>query len=77
MEIKKLKPDEISDFRSLVEIFKTVFENEEPIADQDQLGKLLADPDFMVFVVRQDHKIAGGLTSYVLVLRDKTSGLPL
>lgn len=66
MEIKKLNDNEVSDFRSLVEIFKNVFENEEPIADNEQLGQLLCKPDFMVFVVRQKNKIVGGLTVYIL-----------
>jgi aminoglycoside 3-N-acetyltransferase I len=66
MEIKKLNHNEVSDFRSLVEIFKTVFENEEQITDNEQLGKLLSKPDFMVFVVRQNEKIVGGLTIYIL-----------
>ncbi|MFM9946645.1 MAG: GNAT family N-acetyltransferase [Saprospiraceae bacterium] len=66
MEIKKLNHNEVSDFRSLVEIFKNVFENEEQITDNEQLGKLLSSPDFMVFVVRQNNKIVGGLTIYIL-----------
>lgn len=66
MEVKKLSQGEISDFRNLVEIFKDVFENEEPISDKNQLGKLLSDPGFIVFVVRQNNKIVGGMTIYVL-----------
>lgn len=66
MEIKKLNPDDVADFRSLAEIFKTVFENEEPIADREQLALLLSKPDFMVFVVRQNNKVVGGLTIYIL-----------
>jgi aminoglycoside 3-N-acetyltransferase I len=66
MEIKKLNNDEVADFRKLVEIFKNVFENEEQITDNGQLTKLLTDPGFMVFVVRKNNKIAGGLTIYIL-----------
>lgn len=66
MEIKKLNHDDVADFRSLVEIFKIVFENEEQISDNGHLGKLLSKPDFLVFVVRQNSKIVGGLTIYIL-----------
>jgi aminoglycoside 3-N-acetyltransferase I len=66
MEIKKLNHNEVSDFRNLVEIFKEVFENEAQISDNEQLSKLLSAPNFMVFVVRIDNKIVGGLTIYTL-----------
>jgi aminoglycoside 3-N-acetyltransferase I len=66
MEIKKLNSDSLIDFKSLIEIFKLVFENNEPIADNEQLGKLLSNPDFFVFVVKSNNKVVGGLTIYVL-----------
>ncbi|MCU0448703.1 MAG: GNAT family N-acetyltransferase [Bernardetiaceae bacterium] len=66
MEIKKLNYDEISHFKDLIEIFKSVFENEEQISDDEQLGKLLSDPSFVVFVARLDSKVIGGLTMYIL-----------
>ena len=66
MEIKKIKPNEVSDFRSLVEIFKIVFENEEQISDNEHLGKLLTNPDFIAFVIRKNNVIVGGLTIYIL-----------
>lgn len=66
MEIKKLDKKDVSDFRSLIEIFKTVFENDEPIACEEQLSWLLANPDFMVFVVKLNNTVIGGLTIYVL-----------
>jgi aminoglycoside 3-N-acetyltransferase I len=66
MEIKKLNHNEVSDFRKLVEIFKIVFDNEEQLSDNEHLGKLLSNPDFLVFVVRQSNKIVGGLTIYIL-----------
>ena len=53
MEVKKLNQNKISDFRDLVEIFITVFENEESIANNEQLVKLLANPDFMVLCLKQ------------------------
>jgi aminoglycoside 3-N-acetyltransferase I len=66
MEIRKLNHNEVSDFRNLIEIFKEVFENEEPISDNEHLGKLLSNPDFKVFVVRKNNKVVGGLTIYIL-----------
>ena len=66
IEIKKLNSDNLDEFKSLIEIFKEVFENVEPIADDEQLGKLLSNPDFFVFVVISDSKVIGGLTIYVL-----------
>jgi aminoglycoside 3-N-acetyltransferase I len=66
MEIKKLNSDSLIDFKSLIEIFKLVFENNEPIADNGQMEKLLSNPDFFVFVVKSNNKVVGGLTIYVL-----------
>ena len=65
-EIQKLNPNEVEDFRDLVKIFKDVFENEEQISEKKQLAKVLSNPDFMVFVVKQNDKIVGGLTIYIL-----------
>ena len=65
-EIQKLNRNEVEDFRDLVKIFKDVFENEEQISEKKQLAKVLSNPDFMVFVVRQNDKIVGGLTIYIL-----------
>lgn len=66
MEIKKLNSDGLADFKSLIEIFKEVFENDEPIANDEQLGKLLTNPDFLVFVVLLNNEVVGGLTIYIL-----------
>lgn len=66
MEIKKLNSDSLTNFKSLIEIFKDVFENDDPIANDEQLGKLLSNPDFFVFVVLSNNQVVGGLTIYVL-----------
>jgi aminoglycoside 3-N-acetyltransferase I len=66
MEVKRLNKYEIADFRNLVKIFQNVFENEENISDNEHLGKLLTNPYFMVFVVKQKYKVVGGLTIYIL-----------
>lgn len=65
-EIQKLNSSEVEDFRDLVKIFKVVFENEEEISEKKQLAKLLSNPDFMVFILKQNNKVVGGLTIYVL-----------
>jgi aminoglycoside 3-N-acetyltransferase I len=66
MEIIKLSSDNLPEFKSLIEIFKEVFENNVPIANDKQLDKLLSNPDFFVFVVLSNSKVVGGLTAYVL-----------
>lgn len=66
MDIKKLNSDNLNDFKTLIEIFKGVFENDEPIANDEQLEKLLSNPDFFVFVVMLNGNVVGGLTIYVL-----------
>ncbi len=66
MEINKLNLENLEDFKSLIEIFKIVFENNEPIAKDERLLKLLSNPDFLVFVLKLNNKVVGGLTIYVL-----------
>ncbi len=66
MEIKKLNANSLREFKSLIEIFKLVFENNEPIAKDEQLSKLLSNPDLFVFVVMSNNEVLGGLTMYVL-----------
>jgi aminoglycoside 3-N-acetyltransferase I len=66
MEIKKLNSYSLANFKSLIEIFKNVFENDEPIANDEHLGKLLTNPDFFAFVVLLNNEVVGGLTIYVL-----------
>lgn len=66
MEIKQLKKNEIAQFIALIEIFKTVFEHDDPVTDSEQLSKLLSNPDFKVFAVLLNHEVVGGLTIYLL-----------
>ena len=66
MEIGRLNQKEISAFRDLIVIFNSVFENEYKIPGDQHLGRLLNMPDFMVFVVRINGKVVGGLTVYIL-----------
>jgi len=66
MEITKLKTSDTADFKSLIEIFNHVFENNLQVPDTTHLNKVLSNPDFMVFVVKTNGKVVGGLTVYVL-----------
>lgn len=66
MEIIKLNAGNVTAFKSLIEIFNVVFENDEPVASDVRLEKLLANPDFIVFVVMSEGRVIGGLTIYVL-----------
>lgn len=66
MEIIRIKENELADFKSLIEIFKEVFENDEPVPDNDHLLSLLANLDFMVFAAKLNNQVVGGLTIYIL-----------
>lgn len=66
MEIKKLKSGCLTEFKSLIDIFRVVFENDEPAASDELLEKLLSNPNFFVFVVLLNNEVVGGLTIYVL-----------
>ncbi len=64
--VKKLNHDDVLEFRDLIEIFRDVFEVEELIPDDNHLSTLLTKPDFLVFVVKANQRVLGGLTIYVL-----------
>lgn len=66
MFIKQLNTTDIEDFKNLIEIFREVFENKDKTPDNDYLGRLLANPDFLVFVVKINNRVVGGLTIHIL-----------
>ncbi len=66
VNIRRLNHNEVSAFKSLVEIFKDVFEIRDSIPNNEHLSKLLKNPDFFVFVVKEEQRVIGGLTIYVL-----------
>ncbi len=66
MEIKKLGDHEIMDFISIIEIFNAVFENKQPIPEMKHLSGVLSNPNFIVFVVKVNGRVTGGLTIHVL-----------
>lgn len=66
MEVVKLSPTETASFKQLISIFTQVFEQNTILAQDSYLEKLLNNPDFMVFVVKLNKQLVGGLTIYVL-----------
>lgn len=66
MKIEKLNKGDVLHFRDLIEIFRHVFDTNETIPEEEHLSRLLSNPDFMVFVVKINGKVVGGLTIYVL-----------
>ena len=66
MVIKKLDKTEIEEFVVLIEIYNDVFENNTPIPERSYLSALLSNTDFMVFVVKVQNKVVGGLTIFIL-----------
>lgn len=66
MEIKRLSPEELDAFTDLLVIFADVFETGRSLPAPDHLRQVLAHPGFMVFVVLQEGRVAGGLTVHLL-----------
>ena len=66
MEIIMLDENGTNDFIDLIYIFKDVFENNLDMPSQNYLHHLLRNPYFLVFVVKNDGKVLGGATIYVL-----------
>ena len=66
--IKKLRADELIQFKELISLYEDVFEmNAFTLPTDQHLGELLAKSDFHVFIALQDDTIIGGLTAYTLV----------
>lgn len=66
MEIRKLKPSEVSHFKLLIGIFKEVFENTDTMPSDEHLSMLLRKSDFFVLVASVNFEIVGGLTVHIL-----------
>ena len=68
-EIKRLAEPDLPAFKSLVDLFNAVFEEDASnIGDEADLAKLLGNPRFIVLVALAEHEVAGGLTAYELPL---------
>jgi aminoglycoside 3-N-acetyltransferase I len=66
MEILKLPIEGLADFYELVRLFQKVFEWDSALPHESYLSGLLSKPDFLVFIVKNDSRVIGGLTVYVL-----------
>jgi aminoglycoside 3-N-acetyltransferase I len=67
MEIKQLTSADLSTFKSLIELFNTVFEEEQPsLASDVHLLKLLDSKNFFALAAVAEDKVLGGLTAYEL-----------
>ena len=67
LEVRKLTPEDVSAFCSLVHLFNTVFEEDETtIGTEANLLKLLSNDHFVAMAAFYESEIAGGLTAYEL-----------
>ena len=64
-EIKQLVKDDLATLKSLIHLFNTVFEEENPtIASDAHLLKLLNGSVFIAIVAFSENEVVGGLTAY-------------
>lgn len=66
MNIRFLTPGDTAAFSALISIFNTVFEHEDPVADEAYLKTVLEEPSFAAVAAFVDGVVAGGLTVYEL-----------
>jgi aminoglycoside 3-N-acetyltransferase I len=67
IEIKRLAPDELKNFKALISVFHEVFEMEDSEGpDENYLQHLLDNTDFIAFVIGHNGRIIGGATAYAL-----------
>lgn len=67
VEINRLEPGDIDQFKELILLFENVFEMEGfNMPTQSYLQHLLGKDSFLVFVAILDGMVVGGLTSYTL-----------
>ena len=66
-KIKKLAKEDLSTLKSLIQLFNTVFEEENPtLASDTHLLKLLNKTGFIAIVALSENEVVGGLTAYEL-----------
>ena len=67
MKIRKLSSQDIDKFIELILVFEDVFEMQNfLLPNKEHLLRVLAQPDFIVFVALEDGTVVGGLTAYTL-----------
>jgi aminoglycoside 3-N-acetyltransferase I len=66
IEFKRLVPGDLAAFKSLIEMFNTVFEEEQNIGGDAHLLKLLENNGFIAIAAVSENEVLGGLTAYEL-----------
>lgn len=67
MEISLIAADELDDFIGLVKVFEEVFEMKDfRLPDRQHLQRLLGRENFIALVAKENAKVVGGLTVYIL-----------
>ena len=67
IEIKRLNGPDLAIFKSLIDLFNMVFEEDQSnIGNEANLSGLLGNPHFIAIVAFAEQEVAGGLTAYVL-----------
>jgi aminoglycoside 3-N-acetyltransferase I len=68
-EIRRLTKEDLLRFKSLINLFNTVFEEDESnIGSNANLSRLLGDNHFIAVVSLDGNEVVGGLTAYELSL---------
>ena len=68
-EVKRLTKQDLENFKSLITIFNTVFEEAESNIQSDtNLTKLLNNDNFIALAAISENEVVGGLTAYELPL---------
>ena len=69
VEIKRLTKEDLLTFKLLINLFNTVFEEDESnIGSEENLSRLLGDNRFIVMVALEGNEVVGGLTAYEISL---------
>lgn len=63
---KRLIANDLATFKLLIEMFNTVFEEEQNIGSDAHLLKLLGNHDFIAIAAVSENEVIGGLTAYEL-----------
>ena len=65
--IKKLEPNDVDLFITVVQLFEKVFEMKNfKLPDRRHLKQVLENPDFFAFIAQFENEVVGGLTAYTL-----------
>ena len=65
--IKKLEPNDVDLFITVVQLFEKVFEMKNfKLPDRRHLKQVLENPDFFAFIAQFEYEVVGCLTAYTL-----------